>query len=568
MEHNNEPGRTSPARILDRAPTHIPGLDDILGGGIPRGRTTVIIGEAGSGKTVMGIEFLYRGALAGEPGIFVGFEEPIEQLRQNAATMGWDLHALERAKRLFLFEGHIKSDALISGDFGLKGILATLSGKSRELQAKRVVIDALEVALRLFDEPRRIRNEMHALNDWLRESGLTAVMTVRPAIRGAASPFEDFFQSMGDCVIVMDARQEAQVSTRRLRVTKYRGSGFARNEYPYVIAENGIQVAPISLVELRHKPLGAKMPTGLDQLDEILSGGYRRASCILFSGTSGTGKTMLACTFARTACARGEKVLYISFEESQDALVGNVSNAGVDLHPCLKEGRLSFLTHFPEAMGAEEHYFQALAQIDIFRPDHVVVDAISACERMGGKQAAFDYLMRMLNLCKEKGITVFLVNQTSGSAQQMEISGNNISSMVDTVIFLTYHDELGETNRLLQVLKSRGSSHSNQKHEFIITDNGIRITDVYVGEGKILTGTERQVQEAHDRAEAQRLAFEIEAKELELGRLRAIQKLMVDGIGKRAMTRRKEPYGYPRDPGLDDPDNADEQYRKELGHGA
>lgn len=541
MEHDNEstqmpppaPSTVLPAHVLDKAPTYIPGLDEVLEGGLPRSRTTVINGEAGSGKTLMGLEFLYRGALAGEPGIFVGFEEPMEHVRQNAATLGWNLAALEREDRLFLFAGHLRPDTVVSGDFSLKGLLAAISGKSRDMGAKRVVIDALEVVLRLFDTPQQVRNEMHTLNNWLQESGLTVVLTIRPTGRSLPS-LEGFFQSLGDCVIFLEVRMEAQISIRRLRVVKYRGSSFGRNEYPYVITSNGLNTAPVSTVGLRHKPLGEKIPTGNDRLDEMLGGGYHRAACILLAGEMGTGKTLLATTCVREVCGRGEKVLYIGFEESEDAVIVNVSNAGINLKPHLDAGRLQFLTNFPEAMGAEEHYIRARARIDTLAPSHVVVDAISACERMGGKQAAFEYLMRLLNACKEMGITILLVNQISGAACRMEISGNGISSMVDTVVSLTYQEEPGETNRLIQVIKSRGAAHSNQKHEYSITDDGIRITDVYVDGGKILTGATRQRQEALDRVEVQRLAYDIETQELELKRLRLIQEQVAGDINRLA----------------------------------
>lgn len=521
---------------LGKTPTHIKGLDEILEGGLPRDRTTVINGGPGSGKTLLALEFLYRGALAGEPGIFVGFEEPIEHLRQNAATLGWDLSALERENRLVLLSGHIKPDTLVSGDFSLKGLLAAASGKAREIGAKRIVIDALEVTLRLFDEPRQVHNEMHLLNDWLQQAGLAAVLTTRPSKRAGASVYEDFFYSMGDCVIVLDVRVADQIDTRRLRVVKYRGSGFARNEYPYVITSSGFHIHPISRVGLRHKPLGKKITTGIARLDEILDGGYRRASCVLFAGIPGTGKTILCSTFVSAACKRGEKVLYISFEESEDALVENVLSAGIALRPHLESGQLKMLTSFPEAMGAEEHYLRALEAIDDFSPAHVVVDAISACERMGGQQAAFEYLMRLLNACKELGITILMVNQTA-SGDITEISGKGISSMVDTVIGLAYKVDYGEITRLLHVLKSRGSRHSNQQCEFVITDHGIQILDLYLGEGDVLTGAARQVQEAKDRAEAERLDFDIQSKELELKRLQLLRRQMANGVARRAAMR-------------------------------
>ncbi len=533
-------GGCSERTTLAKAPTHIKGFDDILEGGLPRGRTTVINGAPGSGKTLLGLEFLYRGALAGEPGIFIGFEEPAEQVRQNAATLGWDLPALERENRLFLLDGRIRPDTLVSGAFSLKGLLAIAAGKSKEMGARRIVVDALEVALRLFDEPRQVRNEMHLLNDWMQQAGLTTLLTVKPRKQNGASIYEEFFDSMGDCVIVLDARVSDQVTTRRLRVTKYRGSGFGRNEYPYIITSDGFHVAPISTVGLRHKPLGEKMSSGIPRLDEVLGGGYRRASCILFAGIPGTGKTILCSAFVAAACGRGERVLYISFEESEAALVENVRSAGIALGPHAASGQLRFLANFPEAMGVEEHYFQALKAIETFSPAHVVVDAISACERMGGKQAAFEYLMRLLNACKERGITILMVNQTA-SSDLAEISGNGISSMVDTVIGLSYKQGYGEITRLMHVLKSRGSRHSNQQREYVITDEGIQIRDVYLGEGEVLTGAARQVQEARDRAEAQRLDFEIQSKELELKRLHFLREQTAHGVVRRAALRGETP---------------------------
>jgi circadian clock protein KaiC len=537
VKKSNNTKHFKKAFVLEKAPTYIDGLDEILEGGLPRGRTTVVNGSAGSGKTLLALEFLYRGAFGGEPGIFIGFEEPLEQLRQNAATLGWDLPSFEKEGSLFLMSGHIRPDTLISGEFSLKGLLAAASGKSREIGAKRIVIDALEVVLRLFDNPRQVRNEMHLLNNWLQGEGLTTVLTVRPATPGISPLYEDFFHSMGDCVIVMEGKVMNQISTQRLRVVKYRGSAFGRNEYPYVITSTGLHIAPISTVGLRHKPLGKKISTGHKILDDILDGGYHSASCVLFAGQPGTGKTILASTFVAAACDRNESVFYISFEESEDALVENVFNAGINLKPYIRSGKLHFLCTYPEAMGAEHHFIRALSLIKELSPAHVIVDAISACERMGGKQAAFEYLMRLLNTCKEKGITILLVNQTSGSKEISEISGNGISSMVDTVIRLDYLEDYGETTRLLQVLKSRGSAHSNQKREYLITNEGIKIVNAYLGEGDVLTGIARQVQEEKDQIAAQKLKFEIQMKELELKQLQLIQKQATKGIEKRSVMR-------------------------------
>jgi circadian clock protein KaiC len=520
MQHPVRWPDDSPKVPLKKSPTYIKGLDEVLEGGLPTNRTTVVTGEPGSGKTLFGLEFLYRGAQAGEPGILVSFEESLEQLRENAATLGWDLAVMESENELFLMDGRIKPDAIMSGDFSLKGLLATISGKAREIGAKRIFINAPVVILRHFDTPNKVRAEMHSLCDWLQTVGLTSVMTLLP--RKGAAFFEDFFDSMCDCIIRMETRVLNQVCTRRLRVVKVRGAGFGRNEYPYVLSSDGMHIAPISGLKLKHRRLGDKLPTGLLRFDAILDGGFRRASCILVAGQPGTGKTLLACTFVDAACKRGEKVMKVSYEESAEALMGNLLSAGVALQPHLDSGLLRFETSMPEATGAEEHLIRLTEEIDTFKPEHVVVDAISACERMGGKEAAFDYMLRLISVCKDRGITVMLVNQTFGLSA-MEISGHGISSMVDNLIYLSYAESSGETNRLIQVLKSRGSKHSKHKHEYVITDQGIQIRDLYVGEGEVLTGGARQQQEGRDRADLERLALDIQTKELEVRRLKVAQ---------------------------------------------
>ena len=541
MPHRNRSKETFSASPLAKAPTHIKGLDTVLEGGLPRGRTTVVNGGPGSGKTLLALEFLYRGALAGEPGVFIGFEEPLDQLRVNAGTLGWDLAALERDRRLCLVEGRLKPDTLVSGEFSLKGLLAGASGVGREIGAGRVVIDALEVVLRLYDSLRQVRNDMHLLNDWLQAEGLSAILTVRPPVFGSVPSFHDFFDSMADCVIYLDARVDNQLSRRRIRVVKYRGSGFGSNEYPYVITDSGLHIEPISTVGLRHKPLGERVSTGLARLDDFLGGGYRRGACILVAGSPGTGKTLLAGTFTVAACGRGEKVLYVGYEESQEAVIGNMGHAGVFLKPCVDTGLLLFHTVMPEAMGPEEHLIRVMNLIEAHNPRHLVVDAISACGRMGGKQAAFDFLVRLLNRCKERNITVLLVNQLSGTTTHMEVSGNDISSIIDTVLFMSYVEGAGEINRVFQVLKSRGSGHSNQKQEYIITDEGIRILEPYTGEGEVLTGSARRLQEARDAAEAQRLAVAMKAKEIELEQLRIEQRQITERKRYQAQVRGAAP---------------------------
>ena len=465
----------NPLPTLRKSPTRIEGLDQILKGGLPTGRTSLIIGGPGSGKSLFGLEFLYRGALVGEPGIFISFEERATALRSNTSTLGWDLASLEQNGKLFLFEARIDPKAIITGEFGIQSFLAILDHKLKTMGAKRVAIDAIDVLMRLINDDRREQDELLALHQWLLEREVTALLTVKTRRDADNSRHYEFLDYMADCVIQLDNRMLGQLSTRRLRVVKYRGSGFGSNEYPFVIDPPGLTLLPISDVGLSHQALGERVQTGLAALDEAIGGGFRRASSILITGSTGTGKTTLCSTFAAAACARGEKLLYINFEESEAALVSAMLSSGTDLKPTIANGTLRLLTSMPEAMGAEQHLVRAFVAIKQMQPDYVVLESASACRRMGTEQAAFEYLMRMINTCKEMGITIVISNQTAGLAESDEISGIGISSLIDTVIQLLLVEGGGGLRRKLQVVKARGTGHSHRAHEFLITDRGIEL---------------------------------------------------------------------------------------------
>jgi circadian clock protein KaiC len=507
---------------IAKVKTNIAGLDEILDGGLAEGRTTLVAGGPGCGKSILGLEFLYRGALAGEAGIFVTFEEQADAVRKNALTLGYQLAPLEQTNTFFIMEVRLSPDALMSGGFNLKGLLAMLEAKATDMGAKRMVIDGVDVLLRIFNDPLRERNELYALHDWLNAHEMTALLTVKSSKDETLTTRYEFLDFMTDCVIRMDQRVTEQVTTRRLRVIKYRGSNFSRNEFPYVISAQGLYIISTTTDTLEHPAPGAKISSGQHRLDMMLDGGYRRGTCILISGTSGTGKTTVACIFARAACQRGEKVLYLSFEESAAALMAAMRSSGTDLRPAQDAGRLRFLTTLPESKGVEEHLLQVFNIIAAFQPDHLIVDAISAARRMGSEQGAFDYVIRLVNKCKQEGLTCYLINQTTGFQDVHEISGIGISSLVDTVLFLRYIEVGGETNRMFTIMKSRGSRHSNQYREFLITDTGIDIQDAYVGEGGVLTGTARQEQEARAAVENRRKEQRIKQQEQEVTRRHAL----------------------------------------------
>jgi circadian clock protein KaiC len=461
-------------RPIPKVPTQISGLDEVLEGGFPRGRTTLASGGPGSGKTVLGLEFLCSGAMAGEPGVFVTLEERAEAVRENALSMGWDLAALEKAGKVVIVEARLYGEEVIAGDFDIQGLLAIAGGHIKRIKARRVVMDALDVLLRVFNDARRERNELYRLHEWLIDRGLTNVLTTKAQREGESGIQYEFLDFMADCVIRLDHRVVGQVATRRLRVIKYRGSGFGTNEYPYVIGDHGIVLFPLTQAELTHQPLGPKIPSGLPGLDAMLDGGFRRAACILIAGSSGTGKTMLACAFACAATQRKEKVLYINFEESQEAMMAGMLSAGIDLRPALRTRKLLVQTALPEAMGSDNHLVRALEAMDSFKPDHLIVDAISACVRMGSERAAFDYLMRLVAVVKDRGITCILTNQITGiSNGGEELSGIGFSSVVDAVIHLRFVDAGLEIGRQILVLKARASGHSNRREPYYITDQGI-----------------------------------------------------------------------------------------------
>ncbi len=477
MSESPDPTRAElgPGEAILKVETGIRGLDEILCGGLPVGRTTLLSGGPGTGKTLLATEFLYRGATAGAPGVLVSFEEPVGQVRANAAAVGMDLASLEEGGALRVVHAPTPHGAVRAGEFDIHGFLATLEGHIAHIDARRVVIDAIDVLMRIFADPEREREQLYLFPEWVRDRGLTVILTAKSGDEAQlVYPFLDY---MADCVILLDQRMERQVRTRRLTVVKYRGSGFLPNESPYVLSPEGVVLMPVSMMSLQQPERHERISSGSEALDALLGGGYFRGSCVLIGGPSGSGKSTLGCLFSAAACRRGERVLYVSFEESVATLTREMCSVGVDLETPAQDGEFRVHAAVPESAGTEEHLLRILRTMEAWAPRHVVVDAISACERMGSQDAAFDFCVHLLTACRARGITCVYTHQSSAATTALRIAGHALSSLFDALIVLTYHDDGRELTRRLLIVKSRGGAHSMRHQEFAITAEGIVFAD-------------------------------------------------------------------------------------------
>ncbi len=462
----------SSATSIRKSPTRVRGLDAVLHGGLPASQTTLISGGPGSGKTMLALEIAYRAALAGEPALFLSFEESAEAIRRNALSMGWDLQPLEEDGKLAILDGRVDPAVVRAGDFDIGGLLAILGGQTKALGARYVAIDAIDGLLRILQDPAVEREQLEILHRWLLDSELTSMITVKVYNGASAANNYDFLDYMVDCVIELDQRVDGQISTRRIRVLKYRGSSFQRNEHPFAITAEGIRIVPVSGLALAHQSSDRLLSTGHEHIDRMLGGGLVESSIALISGASGTGKTSLACHIARAACDRGERVLYLQFEEAPTSMVERMRSPGIDLQPALERGLLLIDAAMPEAMGIEEHLIRILDLIEEHGATLVVIDAISAASRMSTAEAEFDFLMRLTCHCRREGITCLLTNQSRQSDRPRNVATMGLSSLIDTVIVLAYQQDEDVFHRTLLVLKSRGMQHSSKRERFQITDDG------------------------------------------------------------------------------------------------
>ncbi|HET8948438.1 MAG TPA: circadian clock protein KaiC [Candidatus Polarisedimenticolia bacterium] len=515
-------GHSKAARSkLAKAPSGIQGLDEITDGGLPQGRPTLVCGSAGCGKTLLAMEFLVRGATEyGEPGVFMAFEETSEELAQNVRSLGFDLEALARQKKLLVDYVRIeRAEIEENGDYDLEGIFIRLGHAIDSIGAKRVVLDTIEVLFGGLSNEIILRSEMRRLFRWLKDKGVTAVITGE---RGDGSLTRHGLEEyVSDCVILLDHRVINEVSTRRMRVVKYRGSAHGTNEYPFLIDEDGFSVLPVTSLGLQHPVSEERVPTGVARLDAMLDGqGYYRGSTVLVSGTAGCGKSSLSAHFADAACRRGERVLYFAFEESPRQIVRNMRSIGLDLDPWVKKGLLHFHAARSNTFGLEMHLALMHKLVREVQPQIVILDPVTNLSNAGGSRRDIaSALTRLIDFLKVQGITCMMTSLTQAGTS-LEVSDTDISSIVDTWLLLRDIELGGERNRAIYILKSRGMAHSNQIREFLMTSRGIELVDVYLGSEGVLTGSARQAQEAREKAAGIMKQQEIEARQRDLERKR------------------------------------------------
>jgi len=496
MSHSSLPA-------LEKSPTGITGFDDISGGGLPRGRPTLIAGHAGSGKTLFALEFVLHGVEKyQEPGVFVSFEEAPDELAANIASLGYDLSRHQEANRLRIVHIELEpQDAVESGEYDLDGLFLRLGAAIDATGARRIAIDAVENLFSAFSDLRILRTEFRRLMDWLKDRGISAVVTTE---RGANSIARHGLEEyIADCVIALDNRVDGQLATRRLRIVKYRGSAHGCDEYPFVLDRYGFSVMPITSAGLGYEVSTERVSSGIESLDAMLSGGFFRGSSVLVSGTAGTGKSSIAAQAVDAACRRGERSLYLALEESPNQIERNMASIGMDLAQWRRADLLRFHAARPTSSGMEAHLAVLTALVEEFRPQVVVIDPITSFNVTNDEERVKLMLIRAVDLFKSHGITSVFTALTFGGAAP-ESTSVAISSLVDVWLLLRNLESAGERTRGLYVCKARGTAHSNQIREFLLTDSGIELVDVLLnGEGQILTGSARQLHQSLSDSEAE-----------------------------------------------------------------
>ncbi|MGZ3777332.1 MAG: circadian clock protein KaiC [Mucilaginibacter sp.] len=515
---------------LQKTLTGIAGLDEITGGGLPTGRPTLICGGAGCGKTLMSTEFIVKGAtLYNEPGVFMAFEESVAELAVNVASLGFDLEQLQKERKIKIDHVHIeRSEIEETGAYDLEGLFIRLGYAIDSIGAKRVVLDTIENLFGGLSNIGILRAELRRLFHWLKEKGVTAIITAESGDgKLTRHGLEEY---VSDCVIMLDHRVIDQVSTRRLRIVKYRGSVHGTNEYPFLIDEEGLSVLPITSLNLAKQVTMERVSTGIPALDKMMGGkGFYKGSSILVSGTAGTGKTSIAAYFANQTCTEGKKCIYFAFEESPRQIVRNMRSIGLDLEKHIKKGLLQFNASRPTLYGLEMHLVSIYKLIKQFKPDTIILDPITNLVTVGLMSDVKAMLIRLIDFLQDEQITVMFTALTLNSVVS-EQTDEGVSSLVDTWLLVRDIESNGERNRGLYVIKSRGMKHSNQVREFIISDDGLDLVDVYLGPDGVLTGSAREARQIEERTGIALQDYAIDAKDREINRRRKVLESKIFGL--------------------------------------
>ncbi|RSK44846.1 circadian clock protein KaiC [Hymenobacter perfusus] len=516
---------------LPKAPTGIDGLDEITEGGLPLGRPTLVCGSAGCGKTLMGVEFLVRGILNhDEPGVLMAFEETADELTANVTSLGFDLKALQAAGKLKLDHVHVdRSEIEETGEYDLEGLFIRLGYAIDSIGAKRVVLDTIEALFSGFPNQAVLRSEIRRLFRWLKDKGVTTVIT---AERGEGSLTRQGLEEyVSDCVILLDNRVIDQITTRRLRIVKYRGSTHGTNEYPYLITEDGISVVPVTSLKLAHEVSDEIVSSGVPALDAMFGRrGFFQGSSVLITGTAGTAKTTLAAAFAAEICRQGKRCIFFAFEESPRQLVRNMRSVGLDLAPYQEQGLLYIESSRPTLNGLEKHLVTLHKLVAEQKPAAVIIDPISNLITVGNTAEVSSMLTRLIDFLKVHNVTALFTSLISGRNVQQEMTEEGVSSLVDTWLSVRDLEGIGERNRGISILKSRGMSHSNQVREFIVTDEGIQLLEVVVGPAGIVTGAGRLTQQLQEETLALAARQEAERKDREIERRRRMLEATIDNL--------------------------------------
>lgn len=523
-----------------RTPTGIEGFDEIADGGLPRGGVTVVLGAAGAGKTIFGMQVLACGARDGEPGILVAFEESAERILANTSGFSWSRFLSEDATTapVAILDAQLAQSVETCGEFDLLGLLAMVGAKATQAGARRVVFDGLDVLLAYLHDDALIRREVFRLRDWVHETGLCAILTAKASgSEPRAAPRYDFLQFMADCVVTLDHRLVAGTAARYLRIGKYRGAAQSANELPFAITGAGIEVASNTAVELAYPVSDERISTGVDRLDAMLAGGYFRGSAVLITGVPGTAKTSLVAAFAAAALARGERTLYVSFDESPDQIVRNMSSIGIRLRPFMESGLLSLHSLRGRTESGEAQVARIRTLMRELAPQHLVIDPLSALAARDDEPNNNAAALQILDIAKSAGITIVSTSLLQTPMAQIEKTPLHISTIADVWLHVSYVSYGGERNRALTIIKARGTGHSNQVRELILSDTGITLADVYAVNGEVLMGTlrwEKENEASRTRAvaaasellreqRAELVLVQIKAERQTLARAQAIQ---------------------------------------------